>query len=440
MSSTTPPVPAAVPAVQTAASPSLPSAVFTPYQKLMVAVLAFLQFTIILDFMILSPLGAVLMRDLHIPTGRFGLVVSVYAFSAGISGFLAAGFADRFDRKRLLLFFYAGFLGGTLLCGLATTYHFLLAARMVTGLFGGVIGSICFAIIADLFPIQLRGRVMGVVQTSFAASQVMGIPIGLYLSNRWSWHAPFFMIFALASVAGVFIAIYVRPIDGHLGLQRDGSALRHLVRTVSRIRYLRAFATTILLVTGGFMLMPFSSAFAVNNVGISLDKLPLIYMITGACSLAVGPLIGRFSDTIGKYPLFCVGTLTSVVMILIYTHLGLTPLWQVIAINVVLFIGITSRMISASALMSAIPDPASRGSFMAVNSSLQQVAGGVSSAVAGLIVVQTAGGALARYDTLGYVVITSMLMTVMLMYFINRMVSAELAPLGARVPRMQPEQ
>ena len=159
--------------------------------------LAFLQFTIILDFMIISPLGAILLRDLHLPTQKFGLVVSVYAFSASLSGLLAAGFADRFDRKKLLLFFYTGFTGGTLFCGLAPTYQLLLAARIVTGVFGGVIGSISMAIITDLFPLNMRGRVMGVVQTSFAASQVLGLPLGLYLANRWGWHAPFLMIVAL---------------------------------------------------------------------------------------------------------------------------------------------------------------------------------------------------------------------------------------------------
>ena len=424
-SSTTAPAPAPTPGPATGPAGAPPAAAtpFTSYQKLIVAILAFLQFTIILDFMILSPLGALLLRDLHIPASRFGLVVSVYAFSAGISGFLAAGFADRFDRKRLLMFFYTGFVGGTFLCGIATSYHFLLVARMVTGIFGGVIGSISFAIIADLFAMHQRGRVMGVVQTSFAASQVLGLPIGLYLSNLWGWHAPFLMIGGLATVAGLFMAIFMRPIDGHLGLERPRSAVRHLIKTVSRERYVRAFATTALLVTGGFMLMPFGSAFTVNNVGIPITKLPHIYMITGICSLIAGPLVGRFSDTVGKYPLFCVGSAISVVMILIYTHLGVTPLWQVVVVNCVLFIGITSRMISASALMSAVPDPASRGAFMAGNSSIQQVAGGVAAAVGGLIVVQTAGGSLAHYDVLGYVVIGSMTLTVGMLYFINRMIA-----------------
>jgi predicted MFS family arabinose efflux permease len=245
------------------------SVAFTGYQKFIVGILAFLQFTIVLDFMILSPLGALLMRDLKLPTSKFGLVVSVYAFSAGASGLLAAGFADRFDRKRLLLFFYTGFVLGTLFCALAPTYPFLLAARMTTGFFGGVIGSISFAIIADLFPPQARGRVMGIVQTAFGASQVLGIPLSLFLAPRWGWHAPFFLIVAVSSAVGVVIAFRMQPIDGHLALKRPDNPFRHLFTTVSRGDYIRAFACQMLLVTGGFMLMPFGSAFMVNNVGRS---------------------------------------------------------------------------------------------------------------------------------------------------------------------------
>src|SRR6201991_3379221 len=154
---------------------------FTPYQKFVAGLLAFLQFAVILDFMIISPLGALIMPALDITPRQFGLVVSAYAFSAGASGLLTAGFADRFDRKRLLLFFYVGFMAGTLWCGLAQSYEMLLAARVVTGLFGGVIGSIVLAIVTDLFAPELRGRVMGIVQTAFAASQVLGIPAGLFL-------------------------------------------------------------------------------------------------------------------------------------------------------------------------------------------------------------------------------------------------------------------
>src|SRR4051812_45626878 len=198
---------------------------FTRYQILVVAILAFLQFTIILDFMIISPLGAMMMPTLHINPQQFGLAVSSYAFSAGASGLLAAGFADRFDRKRLLLFFYAGFIVGTLLCALATTYPLLLAARIVTGLFGGVIGSVVLAIATDLFPLEMRGRVMGFIQTAFAASQVLGLPAGLYFANHWDWHAPFFAILAVAMPAGLVILLRMKPVADHVALKQERSAL-----------------------------------------------------------------------------------------------------------------------------------------------------------------------------------------------------------------------
>jgi predicted MFS family arabinose efflux permease len=415
---------AAVALPVSAMAPAAP-APFTGYQKFMVAVLAFLQFTIVLDFMILSPLGAFLMRDLHIPAARFGIVVSVYAFSAGASGLLAAGFADRFDRKRLLLFFYAGFVLGTLLCSLAPTYSFLLFARMVTGLFGGVIGSISFAIIADLFPLAARGRVMGVVQTAFAASQVMGLPLGLYFANRWGWHAPFVMIVVVSVAVGVVIAAKMRPVTGHLGLQKPGGPFAHVLATVRNGTYLRTFGMTTLLVTGGFMLMPFGSAFGVHNMGIPLEKLPVLYMATGVCSIIAGPLVGRLSDRVGKYPVFVGGTLLGVVMVLIYTRFGVTPLWIVIVANMILFVGITSRMISASALISAVPAPADRGAFMSVNASTQQIAGGLASFAAGLIVVEASDGRLLRYDILGDVVVVGMLITVFMLRYINRVVMAK---------------
>lgn len=395
---------------------------FTGYQKFVVALLAFLQFTIILDFMIISPLGAILMPALKITPSQFGVVVSAYAFSAGISGLLAAGFADRFDRKKLLLFFYAGFLLGTLFCGVAPSYEFLLAARMITGLFGGVIGAIVFAIVTDLFPLEKRGRVMGFVQTAFAGSQVLGIPAGLFFSNLWGWHAPFLMIVAVSAVVGVIIIIYLKPIDEHLKLQSDRSAISHLVHTVTNRSYILPFFVTALLSIGGFMLMPFGSAFTVHNLGISIKKLPMIYLITGFAAIFVGPLVGRASDAFGKFNVFIVGTLVSIVMVVVYTNLGVTPLYLVLIVNIAMFVGIFSRIIPSQALMSAIPTPANRGSFMSVSSSLQQIAGGIASVVAGLIVVEGKDGVLEHFNTLGYVMVVTALISLVMMYFVHKSV------------------
>jgi predicted MFS family arabinose efflux permease len=348
----------------------------------------------------------------------------VYAFSAGLSGLLAAGFADRYDRKKLLLLFYCGFVAGTLLCALSHSYGFLLFARMITGVFAGVIGSTVFAITTDLFAYQLRGRVMGIIQTAFSASSVIGIPVGLYLSNRWGWNAPFLLIVAISVFVGIVMVRFLRPIVGHLALQQDRTPLHHFAHTLSMPRYLQGFATTALLSTGGFLLMPYMSAFTVHNVGISLERLPLIYMVSGVCSIVAGPLIGRASDAFGKYLVFCLGCAATIVMVIIYTHLGLTPISVVILVNSLMFVGVISRMISASALISAIPKPADRGSYMSISSSLQQISGGLAAVVGGLIVTESSSGALQHFDRVGYVVVASSLITVVMMYFISRRVVA----------------
>jgi predicted MFS family arabinose efflux permease len=357
-------------------------------------------------------------------------VVSAYAFSAGSAGIVLAGFADRFDRRKLLLFFYAGFMLGTLFCGLAPTYELLLAARIVTGLFGGVIGSTGFAIVADLFPLQVRGRVAGWIQTSFAAAQVLGLPLGLSLANRWGWHAPFLMIVALGIPAGVAIALGLKPLTGHLaakGAQKNPFA--HLKRAATRPRYITGFTATMLLSTGGFMLMPFGSTFLVQNLQIPLDDLPLLYTITGASSILAGPLAGRASDAYGKFTLFVFGTLLMVPVVLRYTSLTEASFGLIATLNVVLFIGISSRMASSMALTSALPDPPDRGAYMAISSSLQQLSGGVAAWLAGQIVHQAAPTApLEGYPTLGVVAAGVGLLTLGLMFRVNRLVSAPALP------------
>lgn len=400
-------------------------AVFTPYQKRVLAMLAFLQFTIILDFMVLSPLGAILMPALHITTEQFGWVVSGYAFSAAASGILAAGFADRFDRKHMLLFFYAGFLIGTVMCGLANTYVLLLFARMLTGVFGGVMGSIVMAITTDLFPMSARGRVMGVVATAFGASQVLGIPFGLKLATMFDWHMAFFMIAGVGLLATGFLVFGLKPINEHLKEPRRDNPMLHLVRTVAKPRYLQGFATTALMSTGGFMLMPFGSTFGVNNVGIAITDLPLLYVLSGVCAMTTGPIIGRFSDTLGKFRTYVAGSVVTVVMVLIYTNMGQSSFWTLLAVSVVMFSGVQSRMISAQALMSAVPMPKDRGAYMSVQASVQQTSGGLAAVVAGHLVVQSAAGPLVHFERLGYVMVLTTIFTVVMLRSIDRMVRGD---------------
>lgn len=396
----------------------------------MVAMLAFMQFTLVLDFMVLSPLGAILMPALAIDTKQFGLVVSVYAISAAISGVLAAGFADRYDRKKFLLFFYSGFMLGTLFCGLAPTYETLLAARIVTGLFGGVVGAASFAIVADVFPMRMRGRVMGLIMASFGASQVLGLPIGIFLATHFGWHSTFLMIAAVGIAVGVVIVLRMPPVDAHLEQTRDQHPVQHLWKTATSSRYWVGFSATILLATGGFMLMPFASAFTVNNQHISLEQLPILYAITGVCSIVLGPLMGRLGDQYGKYALFCVASTVVIAVVLYYTRMENAAFWQMIVVSVIMFACVTGRMSAAGALTSAIPAPQDRGAYMSISSSLQQMAGGMAAYLAGLLVHQAPSGRMENYPRIGIAVSAATIVTMLLMYRVHRLV-AESAPAQA---------
>jgi predicted MFS family arabinose efflux permease len=406
----------------TSASPNdaVPKPAFTPYQRFIVGLLAFLQFAVILDFMIIAPLGVMIMPALRISPRQFGFVVSAYALSAGLSGLLTAGFADRFDRKKLLLFFYIGFVGATLWCGLAQTFPMLLLARITTGIFGGVIGSVVLAIATDLFVPQVRGRVMGFIQTAFAASQVLGLPVGLYLSNRWDWHAPFLVMVVFGTIGGLVIVLRMKPVADHLAVGEERNAFTHLAHTVTDSRYLLAFATTALLTTGGYMLMPFGSAFTVNNLGISLATLPMIYLITGLCTIFAGPLIGKATDAVGKLPVFLAGSTLTIAMVLIYTHLGTTSFATVVVINVILFVGIFSRIIPFQALVTSVPEPTQRGSFNAISASTQQLSGALASLIAGHIVTFGADGKLQHFPVVGYVVVGTTLISGVAVWQIQR--------------------
>ena len=399
---------------------SVLSKTFTSYQKIIIFLLAILQFTIVLDFMILAPLGDILMKSMNMSTKQFGTVVSAYAISACISGIFAAGFADKFDRKKLLLFFYAGFILGTYFCAISYNYETLFIARIITGLFGGVIGSISMAIITDIFSIHQRGKVMGFVQMAFGGSQILGIPIGLVLANYWSWHATFYMVLILAILLGIALVMKLNPLTEHLKLINNKNALQHLLQTIKKKDYRIGFLATALLSMGGFLIMPFSTAFIVNNIHIAQSQVAIIFFFTGIFSIIIMPIVGKLSDKYDKLMIFGIGTIIAIVMVVIYTHLSPVPIWLVIIVNIVLFIGIMSRMVPATALNSAVPDAYDRGAYMSINSSLQQFAGGIAALFSGLVVVQKSKNSpIENFDVLGYVMVVLMLMCFYFVFKVN---------------------
>ncbi|MBI1837855.1 MAG: MFS transporter [Flavobacteriia bacterium] len=401
---------------------------FTSYQKFVITILALTQFSVVLDFMVLSPLGDELIKTMDLSPKQFGIVVAAYSISAGLSGFFTAGFADSFDRKKLLLFFYVGFILGTLFCGLATNYYYLIIARFITGIFGGVIGSISMAIVADIFALQQRGRVMGFLQMGFGASQVMGIPISLALTNVFNWKAPFFLIVGISIIVWILIFIKIKPIREHLAIKKDHSAYQHILKTLTNKNYHIGFLAAVFLSMGGFLIMPWGSTFSRNNLHVTKEQLPLLFMVVGLFTLIVMPIFGKLSDKINKVKLFTFSTTWMVIMVLIYTNLHDIPFWLVVLTNLLMMMGVMTRIVPSNTLITSLPEMQDRGAFMSIYSSLQYLSGGIAAAVGGLIIHQkTEISPIENFNILGIVMIFIAIICVWLIYKVNIIVEAKKA-------------
>jgi predicted MFS family arabinose efflux permease len=258
----------------------------------------------------------------------------------------------------------------------------------------------------------------------FGASQVLGIPIGLYLANIWGWQAPFLMIVGLSSMIWLTALVKLQPVNRHLLIQSDKSPITHLLHTVAKRDYRIGFMATACLSLGGFMMMPWGSAFAINNLKLTYAQLPVLFMVAGVATLIIMPIIGKLSDKMEKFAMFAAASIWMAIVVVIYTHLTPVPFWMVLALNVVMMMGIMSRMVPSMALVTALPEMKDRGAFMSVNSSLQQIAGGIAAGVGGMVVVQqTKQSPLEHYDTLGFVVVAIVLVNIFLVYRVNRLIA-----------------
>jgi len=374
----------------------------SPRELALLLTLAFMQFTNILDFMILMPLAPQLMRLFEIDPRHFGFLVSAYTFAAAGSGFVAAFWIDRFGRKRALLTMYTGFVVATALCGIAPTYELLLAARIVAGIFGGVIGALVMTIVADVVPYARRARGTAVVSAAFSLAAVMGVPLGLWLATHLSWRAPFLVLAGGSLLAWYFAWRFVPALDAHV----RGSERRRPLAQVKAVfgvpNHLRAFAFMIALMTSVFLVVPFIAAYNVANVGVAEADLPYIYFAGGLATLFTAPLIGWLADRFGKKRVFTLLALVSLVPIVVMTHLPPLSLAGAVAVSVLFFLFVPGRFGPAMALVTGSVSPRLRGSFLSFNGAVQQLGAGAASFASGLIVGRDAGGALTGFDRAGW--------------------------------------
>ena len=367
--------------------------------------LAGIQFTHILDFMIMMPLGPEFIRELNINTHEFGLLLSSYTFAAAIAGVFATYFVDRFERRVLLLSLYACFIVATLVCGLAPDYHSLFIARAFAGAFGGILGSLVQTIIADSIPFERRGKALGTVMSAFSVSTVAGVPLSLLLANNipsLGWRAPFIFIALISSLILYLGYRNIPKISGHLGHTHEGSRLSQIWNIFLAHQHLRAFIFMALIMLTGFSVIPYIALYLTSNVGIDNSYISLVYLCGGIATLMSSRVIGHMADRYGKVRIFRVLAIISLVPLLVTTNLMPVPLWVVLINSTAFFILVSGRMIPAMAIVSQVVDAKIRGTFMSLVGSVQMLASGLASVIAGAVVTIAADGKMEHYNLVGY--------------------------------------
>ena len=390
-------------------------------EKIILLLLAAINFTHILDFMIMMPLGNYLMPYFNISSQQFSMLVAAYTFSAGISGFLAAFFVDKYDRKKVLLMGFSGFLVGTLFCALSPTYLILLFSRIVAGIFGGLIGAQVLSIVADLIPYQRRGTAMGIIMAAFSVASVFGVPFSLYLANIFNWHGPFYFVAGLGAILIPFLIKYLPKMDAHTMESRQTKVSPlELLRSIGKDKnQVLALALSATIMLGHFLIIPFLNPFMEFNMGFSKVQTPMIYMIGGALTLVSSPLLGRLADKIGKHRLFVIMALVAILPIALITNLPPFPFYLVLAVTGFWFVVSSGRMIPAQAMISNVVSTERRGSFMSINSSVQQIFVGIASVLAGFIVIKTPSNAILNYEITGYISIVITLISIVFVSNLN---------------------
>lgn len=382
-------------------------------EKLILLILASIQFTNIMDFMIMMPLGPQLMRLFAINPQQFSIIVSAYTLSAGVFGFLSAFFVDRFDRKLSLLLTYIGFTIGTFACAFAPTYTFLIFARIFTGAFGGLLGAMVLSIVGDLIPFERRATAMGTITTAFSMAAVFGVPFGLFMASKMSWHAPFIFI----GIAGIIITFLIYSFIPSMKDHIQSKAIKTnpfavITNIASNQNQLLALLLMFLVIFGHFIIVPFLSPYMVANVGFTEEQLTYIYLLGGGATIFTSPIVGRISDKLGHQKIFSIAALISLIPIFSITNMPKIQIPLVLMITTMFFIFGNGRMIPSQTMMMSTVSPQNRGGFMSISSSIQQFTTGLASFIAGSIIIKTSTGSLNNYNYVGYIAIISTILSI----------------------------
>lgn len=390
----------------------------TEGRKLVLYTLALINFTHIVDSMLIMPLGDIFISEFGIGPSEYSLLVSSYAFSAFVSCLLGVIFLDRYDRKQVLLLLYTGFGIGTLACAFADSYLSLVALRILTGFFGGMIGALVLSVVSDLYLFKERGAAMGVIFAAFSAASALGVPIGIYLAAKGDWHLPFMIIGIAALCISAFVFFLFPSMTAHLADQRKELSVSKTIGAItSDSNQLRALGAGFVLILAHFLIIPFISPYLVKNVGLTQMEIAYQFFFGGVATIVSSPIIGKMTDHYGVMKVFTVVMLLSWIPTILITNLNVVPLAVALSYTTLFFIFASGRMISPNTLITAAAGRENRGSFMSIKSALQQFAIGMSSIISGLIITQGPDGKFQNYPYVGYL---SILMCILSLWMVSR--------------------
>jgi predicted MFS family arabinose efflux permease len=396
----------------TTSTPTSAAPLMSPRRELWLLLsLAGIQFTHILDFMIMMPLGPQFREIFGISDAKFGVLVSAYTFAAGLSGLFAAFYVDRFERKKLLLSLYALFALATLACGLAASYEQLMVARIAAGVFGGVLSALAQTIVGDVIPVERRGRAMGIVMSSFSIATVAGVPMGLFLAAHFNWHVPFFAIAGVSAALIVLAWQTLPPLRGHLRAARKVSPIGNLLSTLRNRHHQLALAFTFMMMFVGFVVIPYITMYTTSNGGLSTQQIPIIYLCGGVATLLTARWIGRATDRLGKVKMFRILALLTAIPVLGTTLSAPLGLYGITLVSTLLFVCMSGRMIPGMAIVTSSCNPPQRGTFMALNSAVQALGMSAAAFVGGLIISRDSQGWVLHYWGNGLVGVAATLLT-----------------------------
>jgi len=390
-------------------------------ERKLLFLLAFLFFAHVMDFVIMMPMGDILMRSLNIGPKQFSLLLSSYSIMAFVMGLTSAMITDRFDRRTILLITIGGFTIGTFFCGIADNYHTLLIARGLTGSFGGVTGGVIYSIVGDIVPFERRGKAMGIITASFSFASIVGIPFGLWLATHMNWHIPFIFFGIFSSVALLAAWFMIPSMRNHINPHVSSKVNIHVFRQIfTDINLVKGLAATFLMTLGHFMVVPFITPALIRNNGMTQEQIPLIYIISGIVSLGTSPLFGRLTDRYGASRMYTLLAFICIVPVIALTQTQSSRLTVLYIITTSFILLASGRFVAANTLVTASVEGQRRGGFMSMRSSIIEFAEGAAAILGGLIVAIGATGRLEHYDLLGYISLLITGISVLLVRSIKR--------------------